>query len=135
MFNNNVREICAETGAYLIDIYQSFVYGDGSRVRHYFFQDGVHLNMYGSRALVTTINRHISIIKRKDQSHSRANMKQSTYTGTSGDNRMQTGNQINTGQRYQTGRRMVPSVGRRSLGWTNDMNDVNSTGSAWTNSY
>ena len=124
-----------ETGADLIDVYQSFVYGDGSRVRHYFFPDGVHLNGYGSRALVTTINRQISIVKRKEQSRSRENLKQTTYAGTSGDRRIQTGNQSNMVQRDQTGRRMMPSVGRRSLGWTYGRNAVYSTGSAWTNSY
>ena len=134
-FNNNVREICAETGADLIDIYQSFVYGDGSRVRHYYFPDGVHLNGYGSGALVTNINRYISIIKRKEKSRIRENLMQPNYTGISDDRRLQTGNQRNMVQRNPTGGRMMPSVGRRSFGWTHDRNAGYSSGSEWTNSY
>ena len=134
MFNNKVREICDETGADLIDAYQSFVYGDGSMVRHYFLPDGVHLNRYGSRALVTTINRRIGIVKRKEQSRSRENLNQSPYAGTSGNRRTVTGNQSNL-SRDSTDRRMIPSVGKRSLGWTYGRNDVFSNGSEWTNYY
>ena len=95
LYNSYVRDICAETGARLIDCYQSFVYGDGSRVRHYFMADGVHLNGYGSRTLVATINRHISIIKRNEKASTLTKMNQSSYTVTSGEGRIKTGNENN----------------------------------------
>ena len=133
IFNSKVKEICDETGADLIDVYQSFVYGDGSRVRHYFFPDGVHLNGYGSRALVTTINRQINIVKRKGKSCS-SNWNQTTYAGTSSERRIRTGNQGNMVQRDSEGKPMMPSVGRRSVRWTYGRNAVHSTGSVWTSS-
>jgi hypothetical protein len=63
--NRNIRRICQETGAYLIEAYQAFVYGNGDTVEQYFSSDGIHLNMHGSRTLVATINKCIQIIKHK----------------------------------------------------------------------
>ena len=62
-YNNMVREVCAETGAAVIDTYSSFVYGDGNTVRQYYSRDGVHLNKFGSRTLVRAINQQFQIVK------------------------------------------------------------------------
>jgi hypothetical protein len=65
LYNKNVRDICIKTDVELIDTYSSFVYGDGSIMKHYFARDGTHHNKYGSKTLVAAINRCVYIVKRK----------------------------------------------------------------------
>ena len=80
-YNDVVREICVKTGADLINTYQSFVYGDGSSVRHYFTRDGIHLNRNGSQTLVRVLNKHIQIVKNREPNHTNRRAQTSTPRG------------------------------------------------------
>ena len=66
--NGALRQLTEETAAELIDCYQSFVYGDGSAVGHFYGRDGIHQCKRGSSQLVTTINARIPIIKERQPS-------------------------------------------------------------------
>ena len=63
-YNNEIREVCRETGAVLIECHNAFVYGDGTTVRHFYNNDGIHLNLLGTKTLVFTVNKKLHIVKR-----------------------------------------------------------------------
>ncbi|KAL4236188.1 hypothetical protein ACF0H5_004575 [Mactra antiquata] len=63
-FNTDVRQICNDRGANMIDCYNAFIYDDGTPVRHFFASDNLHLSVQGSKTLVTTFNKNMHIIRR-----------------------------------------------------------------------
>ena len=60
--NDIIRRVCMETGSKLIDVYSSFVYGDGNAVEHYFLRDGIHLSNSGEAKLIQSIDRQAKIL-------------------------------------------------------------------------
>ena len=50
--------------AVLIECHNAFAHGDGTTVRHFYNNDGIHLNLLGANALVFTINKKLHIVKR-----------------------------------------------------------------------
>lgn len=67
--NDIIKQLCEETsGLDIIDCYQTFIFGDGRPVFMLYGSDGVHLSPNGSRSLVSSINRVVNIIKKRQQS-------------------------------------------------------------------
>ena len=62
-FNNENRKVCRETGAVLIECHNAFIYEDGTTVRHFYNNDGIHLNQNGRTILVFNINKRLQIVK------------------------------------------------------------------------
>lgn len=50
----------------LIETFYSYVYGDHTVVKHYFYWDGIHFSNRGSRTLVSLIQNTVDIIKHKN---------------------------------------------------------------------
>ena len=63
--NESLKQLSRDQHVNLIDIYSSFIYGDGTTARNYYLRDGIHLNNMGTRNLVSCINRVVPIIKLK----------------------------------------------------------------------
>ena len=59
-FKNEIRELCRETGAVLIECDNAFIYC--TTVRHFYNNDGIHLNQYGTK-MVFNINKRLQIVK------------------------------------------------------------------------
>lgn len=74
-YNKAVTEVCEATGAELIDVHSSFVFGDGTTAHQLISRDGIHLNATGSRTLVRAINKKVPIIKLKTVSGAHANQR------------------------------------------------------------
>ena len=61
--NDALKQLSQDRQTELIDIYSSFIYGDGKEAVHFYAHDQIHLNKNGCRALISAINRCVPIIK------------------------------------------------------------------------
>ena len=64
--NELIKQLASQTSSTFINVYESFVYGDGRPVNIFYGKDRVHLNPTGTRALIMAINNVVEIIKRRN---------------------------------------------------------------------
>ncbi|KAH3697637.1 hypothetical protein DPMN_085142 [Dreissena polymorpha] len=87
--NNIIIQICEETDAQTIEVYTSFIYGNGNMAQHLYGRDGIHLRARGCSTLVANINKAVNIIKQKTcvQQDRQANRSVTPHSTQSGSNR------------------------------------------------
>lgn len=64
-YNDVINQICDELNVSKINSYSTFIYGDGSTVRQYYYRDGIHLSRSGTSILLQTLNKAVTIMSRK----------------------------------------------------------------------
>ena len=86
--NDIIKQICKETDAKYIELYTSFIYGNGNMAKHLYGSDGIHLQAKGCSTLVANINKAVHIIKQKTsgQQDQQANRSVTPYYTQSGSN-------------------------------------------------
>ena len=62
--NELIQKICESTGANQVACYNSFIYGNGRPVLHYYNRDRIHLSAHGAKTWVSFLNSYIPIIKK-----------------------------------------------------------------------
>ncbi|KAH3876749.1 hypothetical protein DPMN_000603 [Dreissena polymorpha] len=110
--NDLLKQLSDEFKAQIIDCHQSFVFGNGTTARNFYFRDGIHLNRSGTSVLIAAIHREIPIT------------------------RQVAGNSIATDQRRfdsLQGRRMTPKAYCNVCGLNN--HDTNDCYRKWRRSY
>ena len=71
--NDALKQLAQNTGVAVIDIYSSFIYGNGTVANNFYAQDGIHMNAKGSNTLVACINRIVTIIKNGSRTSNNGN--------------------------------------------------------------
>ena len=66
-FNDIIRNICENKDITFIDNHDSFVLASGAQPIEFFYPDEVNLKFPGTRALVWNINRHCTVLPRRNQ--------------------------------------------------------------------
>jgi hypothetical protein len=65
--NDLIEQLCKRKSVNYINCYSSFVFADGTVAKSLYMRDGIHLNKFGTSSLLKSINKHVSIFKRRTE--------------------------------------------------------------------
>ncbi|KAH3727721.1 hypothetical protein DPMN_053664 [Dreissena polymorpha] len=87
--NDIIKQICEETDAQSIELYTSFIFGNGKMAQYLYGSDGIHLHARGCSTLVANINKAVNIKKQKtsglqDRQANHSLTPHSTQSGSNG---------------------------------------------------
>lgn len=69
-YNDVISQLCDELNISIIQVYSTFIFGDGSTVNQYFLRDLIHLSPQGTRTLLHTINKSVTIMTKQNHRYS-----------------------------------------------------------------